>query len=376
MLGGCVAINNSLARMGAPLMQDVVLIAILNGYEAALLGLAWHLVHRRGLIHDGVMLLALEAFFLVDVVFVAAEFVTSNGALGMGLGAVLFLVAIVKLCFMAKIAGFSVRDARFSVVVIQLGALFALPMVFRHFDDGDLSPHFFYFAWWMAGILVPVCLTISQRRSCSPVHAWGNGIVRLLCVLPWFSFLLHLGNLHWVYNVTFYRAEAAPGLLGLACALRHVRPTGFVGQRDLGVLKILLPMAAVCVSLDNPGPLCFAVGGQGRYRFTPTDLAVAGAYLSYVYCFAGRYAMQFVAAGAAACLAHIFGPSAQQAGDWIFRAWTRVSDAVWSLVPKTAMHAGVAAIAAAFGFLGLGALVSLRRHEAVMQSDPPKIAGS
>lgn len=47
MLGGCLAINNSIPRMNAPAIRDIVLIAPLNVYEVALIALAWFLVRRR-----------------------------------------------------------------------------------------------------------------------------------------------------------------------------------------------------------------------------------------------------------------------------------------------------------------------------------------
>jgi hypothetical protein len=215
MLGGCLAINKSLAGANLPMPRDILLIGTLNLYEMAVIALAWHLVRRRGLIHDGVMLLALEAFFLVDVAFVNAEAITSNFSLGMALGGILFFGALLKLYYLAKIAGLGVRDGRFAAMAIQLAALFTVPIVFRHFDDGDLPALFFYGAWWTAGLLIPICFTMSGYRSRALGQPWMKGIVRLLCVLPWISFVLHLGFLHWSYNVSFYGAEGAPVLLGL-----------------------------------------------------------------------------------------------------------------------------------------------------------------
>jgi hypothetical protein len=46
MLGGCLAINNSLSWMDAPAIHDIILIAQLNVYEVALIALAWFLVRR------------------------------------------------------------------------------------------------------------------------------------------------------------------------------------------------------------------------------------------------------------------------------------------------------------------------------------------
>jgi hypothetical protein len=369
MLGGCLAINRSLSGMNIPMPRDILFIATLNLYEAALIALGWYLVHCRRLVHDGAMLVALEAFFLVDIAFVNAEAVTSNLGIGLSVNVILFLAAILKLYFLAKIAGFSPRGGRFAAITIQLMALFALPMVFRHFDNGELPENFFYGAWWASGLLIPVCLWVSDRPSPVSAQPSMNGIVRLLSILPWMSFVLHISNLHWVYNVTYELADAAPVLLGLACLMRHLQPSRFVGLRDLRTLQAILPAVAVLLSLANPAPLGVGMGKHGRFLLTPTDLSIAGAYLTYIYCFARRYAKRLLAMGLATAMAVLFGPTTDQLCDSISRTWNWVSDAFWSFAPKTAIGAGITAIVAAFAFLGLGAIVSLRRRPPAREGD-------
>jgi hypothetical protein len=151
----------------------------------------------------------------------------------------------------------------------------------------------------------------------------------------------------------------------------HAPASRLVGRRDLHFLQCLLPVGAICISLGDPAPLRFVLGRQGRFEIEPTELAVAGAYLTYVYCFARAYALQFVGGGAMAVLAFFFGPSSQQVGDWFCRTWNWASGAVWSVIPKTAIGAGIMAITAAFGFLGLGAAVSLRKRAPVLPLEPP-----
>jgi len=371
MLGGCLAITNSFHWSNIPTPRDLKLLATLNVYEAALIALAWYLIRRRQLIHDGVMLLALEAFFLADITFLNAQVVTSN--YGLVLAVVLFAAAVVKVACMVTLAGLSLRDGRLAAMTMQLAMLFAVPFVFRHFDNGDLPTRFFYSAWWTAGLLIPACLMLSHVRTQPLEQPWVNGIARLLCVVPWLSFVMHVGILHYVYRVDFYAAEVAPVLLGLACLAHHLKPSSVAGRRDLLAFQCLFPAAAIFVSLSNPSALCFAVGKQSRFSFTPTDLGVAGAYLAYVYCLAGPYAIQCLAAGATAAMAYFYGPTTQQVGDTMSRTWTWVSGTVWSLVPKTAVNLGITAISAAFAFLGLGAVVSLRRREPQAPSVAPNV---
>src|SRR5665213_4454341 len=133
MLGGCLAINNSLSWMDTPAIHDIILIAQLNVYEVALIALAWFLVRRRQM-HDGVMLAGIEVFFLVDVSFLNAQLSTCNLALGLAVTILLFLAAVAKVAFLARIAGLSLRDGRLAATIGQLRALFAIPVIFRRFD--------------------------------------------------------------------------------------------------------------------------------------------------------------------------------------------------------------------------------------------------
>src|SRR5437764_13771636 len=69
MLGGCLALTNSLSWTSIPLPRLLALIVTLNVYEGMLLGLGLYLLARRGVVRDGLMLLFLEALFLVDAAF-------------------------------------------------------------------------------------------------------------------------------------------------------------------------------------------------------------------------------------------------------------------------------------------------------------------
>ena len=95
MLGGCLAINNSLSWETTPAVREIILIAQLNVYEVALIALAWFLV-RRGQVRDGVMLAGIEAFFLVDVSFLNAQMATGSFGLGLAVNVVLFTAALAK----------------------------------------------------------------------------------------------------------------------------------------------------------------------------------------------------------------------------------------------------------------------------------------
>jgi hypothetical protein len=70
----------------------------------------------------------------------------------------------------------------------------------------------------------------------------------------------------------------------------------------------------------------------------------------------------FMIAGALGVLTWIFGPTAGQVGRGSSRAWDWIGRVVWHILPQTTMDWGVTAIAAAFGFLGLGAAISFKHR--------------
>ncbi|HEX3357260.1 MAG TPA: hypothetical protein VHS31_09840, partial [Tepidisphaeraceae bacterium] len=135
-------------------------------------------------------------------------------------------------------------------------------------------------------------------------------------------------------------------------------------------LGALLPIVAMMVSLNNPLPLCFNLGSNAAIAITPTRLAIAGAYLTYVFCFLRSYAIIFVVIGAAAVPAWMFGPTIDQITNAFAKGWNIIVNLIGHLIPQTALDWGITAIAAAFAFLGIGAAVSLT-HRIHPPVEPP-----
>jgi hypothetical protein len=362
MLGGILAVTNSLSWTSIPVQRLLVLIATLNIYEAALIGLAFYLVRVRHLVRDGVMLLALEAFFLIDITFLNAKIVTSHLMLGFILNIALFLAAIVKLGVISSLLGQKPRSGRFAALILQLAALFALPVIFRWQDEGELSTHVFYAAWWIIGMLIPLTQLLCRQSETNPASNWGRRMIVFYMVMPWLSLVLHVSIMHYVYGVTYYGAEAAPILLALAFVLSHARPSTLVPRKDIAVLRFLLPLAAIMVSFNDPRALCFGLGKGSAFWITPSRLSGVAAYLTYVHFYAGAYAIHFLIAGAATMLFYILGPTVDQMNQTVTRWWSWWADAAMRIVPQSAMQWGITSIAAAFAFLGLGAAVSLGKR--------------
>ena len=124
---------------------------------------------------------------------------------------------------------------------------------------------------------------------------------------------------------------------------------------------------AVMLSMTDPSALYFG-RDHARFNLNAVNLTVAGVYLAVVYCFARRHAAKLIAFGCASVLLAVCGPTTNDVSSFTTRAWDVACRAGSALIPKTAAQAGVASIIAAFGFLGIGAMVSLRHKVPVTTS--------
>jgi hypothetical protein len=362
MLGGCLALTNSLSWMSVPIPRLLVLIGTLNVYEAALLGLAAYLIARRNLRRDGLVLLVLEAFFLVDVTFLSAEIATAKLGLGITVAAVLFIAAVIKLHVALRLLGMKQVGAQFAYILAVLAAILIVPIVFGAIDRGSVGPIWFYAAWWLAGGLLAIYALLVRVLPESPMgRARSPGVVLTYLTLPWLSLVGHVGMLHYVYDVPFFGADAAPLLLGFTLLLNRMVPTRLMPRRDVTILRLLLPLGAILVSLNNPQPLCMALGRAGQIALTPERFTLAAAYLTYICCFFPTHWLVMMGVGIGCVMAAIYGPTPMQMQSAAQRGWGWGNQALANLLPKTIGQWGAIAVGASFTFLALGAAVSLRR---------------
>jgi hypothetical protein len=372
MLGGCLALTNSLSWLSLPLERLLLLIATINIYEAALIGLALLLL-KRHLMRDGNILLILEAFFLVDVSFLNAEVATANFHLGIFISILLFALAVIKLRLIMRALGADLSPARFANVMLQIAALLTIPCVLRGIDHGSVSSASFYAIWWIVGLL-PIIeeITLIARGSAHVSHL--SGTAALFVSLPLISLIAHVGILHYVYGAEYFGAMAAPLLLGLAILLKRATASSIGTRQQLLAVRVLLPLAAVIVSLNNPHVLMFSLHPISSITVTPTHLATAGAYLTYIYCFLMPLAGWFLAIGGLLATAFFFGPSFDTIEQVIWRCWTWIVDFTNWIIPKTLTAWGIVSVLASFFFLLLGAAVSLAKPRPVVDEiDPPSV---
>jgi hypothetical protein len=379
MLGSCLTLTNTVTWNPIATRRLLTLILTLNLYEAALLGIALFLVTRRRHPRDGRMLLLLQAFFLVDFTFLNAEIATSSVAIRTGLlvNGVLFLLAAIKIGLVLRVLKPTFTPLQYAFVLLQLAILFATPSLFRwvNIHRHAIGPRDFYALWWIAALLpalyqllskidvrCAVPLSVSMRAQAAPTTTY--------LALPYFSLLTHFGILHYVYDVGFYGANAAPVLLGLTLVLHRVNPTTLMPRRDLLVLRVLLPLAAVLVSLGNP----FTFPVHATYpmlTFTPFNLALDAAFLTYVYCFLQPNARLFLCTWAVAKSIYIFGPSQQQMSRAFDVTWEWTTTSTQRMLPKTIADWGLLGLVGSFAFLALGFWVSLSRRPGPITSDDP-----
>ncbi len=358
MLAGCVALTNSLSWVSIPTPNLLILIFTLNLYEAALIALAAYLILVRALRRDGLMLIILELFFLIDVTFLVSEIATQKSWIGPTIAIITYCAAIIKLAVILRILGLRHLFAQFAFILIQLATILSLPIIFSRHPDGSVSPLSFYIAWWIVG-LMPVAYELLTKLF--PTPASLSRTITTYTLLPWLSLVAHLAILHYVYDVPFFGAMAAPLLLALAMTLNRAQPTRLFSRRDIVVIRTLLPLAALFVSSNTPAALTLILDHNGHLIFTTLRLTLIATYLEFIYFFGSAYWIPGVVLGILIALAAAYGPTIDQLENWTQAAWTRLSTLILNILPTTQIAWGATGVVAAFIFLALGAAVSLRR---------------
>jgi hypothetical protein len=361
MLGGCLALTNSLSWLSISTTRLLVLIATLNIYEAAVIGLAAYLLLVRGLKRDGMVLVMVEAFFFIDITFLNAEISTQKSWIGPVLAILCFLAAAAKLAIIMHLLGARRRYAEFVFILLQIAAILAVPILFARTPDGHVSPLAFYGGWWLVGLMPAIYKFLSKcvggDKDASPL----TPALVAFTVLPALSLAAHVGILHYVYDVPFYGAMAAPAILGLAMIFGFTRDVLPMPRKDIVLLQILLPIAAIIVSANCPGQLTIYTGPLGHTFVTTLRLTIVATYLELIYSFLRPYWRSAFAAGVVALLTDAYGPSPQEIAHWYSRSWDAFSRGFMNLIPTTSEGWGALLVALAFIFLGIGAVVSIRR---------------
>lgn len=370
MIAGCYALNSALDLRAGQMRRMLILLGTINLYEVLLLALGLFLIRSRGIIRDGRTLLLLQIVFLVDLTFLASETPSADRQIGIAISVLLLVLALAKVAAVlwALSPRFPVR--LYSLLAAQLAALYLIPCVFAHLDrDGTIGDRPFYAVWWIVGLLAAAgeltrWIPGLKQDEAGPRPRLGG----VYAVTIYLSLLAHMGMMHWVYRVTFMPADASPVFLGLALAAHRMRPSRFVPSREIDLLRFVLPFAAVIASLSGGGEE--VLGHVGRFGVMPLELASVGAFLAYVDIYAAAYAYYILPAAAALVAIVIYGPTVKQLYSSLIVAWQWSAELIVRVMPKTAVQWGLTAVAGAFAFLGLGAILSLSQGKAPKQAAP------
>ena len=360
MLAGCLALTNSLSWLSIPTHKLLILIATLNAYEAALIGLAAYLILGRGLRRDGMVLIVLEAFFLIDITFLDAEIATQKSWVGPAIAAVSFLAAVVKLAVILRILGVRRSPAEFAFILIQIAAILALPIVFSRPDNGTVSPLVFYIAWWIVG-LMPAAYELLARflrpGESSPV----SRAVLTYMILPWLSLVAQSGHSSLRVRCSVLRRDGRAAFAGTGAGAQP-------SERSVAAAS------QGCAGAANPASSCrdSSVGrklqrthdypqSRGSFESHPTLPDDRGDISGIRLFFFQSYWIYCLVAGFGCLLFDEYGPTLDQMIHWAVNAWNWISTAIRDLLPTTAVGWGTSCVVAAFVFLVLGAAVSLSR---------------
>jgi hypothetical protein len=347
----------------------LLLIAILNLYEVAIIGLALFLIVRRSLWRDGWFLLSIEALFLVDLTNLNAELFTAMPRLGAVVNAVSLGLAMAKILIVCRVLGLRLSRGTVAYIVAQLAFLLGLPGLFwlLRSPTANVSAMQIYGVWWLlAGLIVAGGLLV--RRPAGDSSPLARLPWRLYVLVPLVSLLVHLASQNRVYSVHFQIANLGPVLLAAVVVLNR---TWSAGREKILQWSIGLAAAAVLLSIvPHPYERELATVMHGLI-LTPLRAALLASAATLL--FVGFHQRSPIAMGASsgnfvlACL----GPSVPGIRHNLGRCLRWAGTSSHRLVPETELSWGVLAVLAAFVLLGVGAVVSLHQPPPSPPDAPP-----
>jgi hypothetical protein len=341
MLFGCYMVSHALRIEPGQAERLLVLIGVLQLYEALLVALGVFLVATQRAPRDGVTVLLLETLFLMDATLLAAECVTAEVGLGVICALVLAALALAKLFVVRRVAPRLLSApaawllALQSVTVLAVPTAAALLAIARTFDVKVL-----YAFWWIT-LALPAAREVLVRTAPA-----STGPSRALAVWSWVpagSVLLHLWSAGWIHQVGFHPAYLAPFVLGLALT---------AGPRDVN-RHVLVPALGVLLSVSQGEDLGIVLPMVGE--LSPLRLAAFAAAATWIVLAYRHRHPWLLALAAASSLAGVAEPATSRVlatagalGRWMARA-----------LPRGPLAWGVAGIVGAFVLLGLGTWRSL-----------------
>jgi hypothetical protein len=370
MLLGCYLLNTALYTPAGDVRKLLVVLAVVNVYEACVILLARVLLRFPLVQRDAWIVLFVESLFLTDITFVSGVISTVDPVSGLAINGGLLVLAAVKVYVVLRLLRVQRLARAWAFVLLQIATLLAIPIVFKQLslpNHGRVAPVAVYVAWWVAGLL-PVIGTAMWTLPTSPRHAERRQsradevLCSLYLVVPFMSLLVHLYSAAWVYEVPFSTAFVAPVLIGLAVA---ARVADALLQRDwVERVQLALLAAAVFLSLEFPDTLQFRVGPIGSNLVivvSPLRLALGMVAVFALYVCWRQHRLACLLVSGACIAAAALGHSVSAIRVGLEQLGQMTLMLAWRSVPRTTLQWGCAAIVTAFALLGLGALLSRQK---------------
>jgi hypothetical protein len=362
MFVGVFLLNAARDVNAAEMGKLLGVLAAVNVYEFAVIGLALLLARRFGIEgrnRDTILLLLIQMLFLTDGGFLINEAVQTSARWGWIVNVILFVLALAKAALALSGLRIRLHLRTLGFLALQLAILYGLPLVLsRVAVAGEVSDVAMYGAWWVVGLLPALYDVIAGTGRFEELRPRQQLLRRSYLVVPWLLLVAHLGFFHYVYRAEFFVADLSPVLLGLAMATRRIGGTAFLPTPHLRVLRIGLPLLALAFSLASPDGFHAVLPLIGT--MSPVLITVAAMLVTYAYFISWRAAAWAVIGVTLMAIGHALRGTVTQMVNRGTDIGDRILHALVWLMPSTPTGWGIAAMAAAFVLLALGATISLR----------------
>ena len=258
MLLGCWLLSEALELQAGQLQSLLVLMFVLQVYEALLVGLGAFLLPTKRAPRDGHVVLMIGSVFLMDATLLSTECVIGDPAVGSLVAIVTAALAVLKLQWVRRAAPDLLPKKLAWVLGLHAALILAIPVAAAHFGRARLmSPGVLYGFWW-----ITAALPVAQRFLRDETQAQEADAGRAHSIWTWMPcglVLLHLWTVGYIHTLDFHFAFIAPFLLGLAATL----------TREYQTLHAVVPALGVLCSFGQRNALGFHLFGVETLVVTP-----------------------------------------------------------------------------------------------------------
>ncbi len=352
MLIGYWMLTKAIAQKSAYFGELMGLYITLNVYEFLLIGLGLFLIVKKGVAHDGKMLLLIGILFLTDITFMNNEIITAHPGKGALIHVLTLVLTGLKIGLVFYWLRMKVKKPLLIYTIVEYCILIGGPGILAVMAGARiLASPMIYYLWVVAGgLLAFKGLVIPSRMTKGkPEYPAARTVLRALAVIPYISLLIHLGASGWIYEFSWHPVYLGPLFLGLAAFIGFAKPA-FITERERGRLQLLLPVIALIFSIRFPADLAFNMTRALPWMLSPFRIILIGSAVVYVSGFWEWMHQAFIWCGSISLVWAAMGHTMKT-------TWERLV----AMAPKTVIQWGITAVVMAFLFLGIGAFFSLHK---------------